>query len=63
MVPLPQRASHVDHRPSTPLENAPHAAPYIRVALVADMAQTKPALSRLKTGLDDFSAKARGSVA
>ncbi|HAT08589.1 MAG TPA: aspartate aminotransferase [Rhodobiaceae bacterium] len=45
------------------LENAPHAAPYIRVALVADMAQTEPALLRLKTGLDDFSAKAKESVA
>ena len=45
------------------LENAPHAAPYIRVALVADMAQTQSALQRLKTGLDDFAAHTKGSAA
>ena len=44
-------------------ETAPHAAPYIRVALVAGMGQTKSALQRLKTGLDDFATRAKGSAA
>ena len=33
-----------------------HAAPYIRIALVADMAVTQDALPRLKTALDNFTA-------
>lgn len=41
---------------------AAHTAPYIRVALVANMEQTRPALQRLKAGLDEFCAS-KGSAA
>ena len=44
-------------------EHAAHAAPYIRVALVANMTVTQAALQNLKTGLDDFSSASKGSAA
>ena len=44
-------------------EKADHAAPYIRVALVAERAAMQTALRRLKSGLDDFTAGAKGSAA
>lgn len=42
---------------------SPHAAPYIRVALVADMETTQEALPRLKAALDDFALARKGSAA
>ena len=44
-------------------EHAAHAAPYIRVALVANMTIMQAALQNLKTGLDDFSSASKGSAA
>ena len=44
-------------------EHAAHAAPYIRVALVANMTVMQAALQNLKTGLDDFSGASKGSAA
>ena len=44
-------------------EHAAHAAPYIRVALVANMTVMQAALQNLKTGLDDFSSASKGSAA
>ena len=41
---------------------APHATPYIRIALVADMAVTQDALPRLKTALDDFTAASKAGA-
>ena len=42
---------------------AAHTAPYIRVALVANMTVMQAALQNLKTGLDDFSSASKGSAA
>ena len=44
-------------------EHAAHAAPYIRVALVANMTVMQAALQNLKAGLDDFSNAGKGSAA
>ena len=44
-------------------EHAAHAAPYIRVALVANMTVMQAALQNLKTGLDEFSSASKGSAA
>jgi aspartate/methionine/tyrosine aminotransferase len=44
-------------------DKAPHAAPYIRVALVAEKEAMQTALENLKHGLDDFTATAKGSAA